>query len=234
MVLYWAKVVALLALAAFLSFGCYFWWVSSSSEKQLTAQSSAVLTHLDSYLNQTFDNINRDCGTGKPCGLISNINKTVVKAGDAIVQTQIVEKKITETIAPHVTTAMDNIGSAGKDLGNSAKSLGKTSDELTKTLQITNDKKNGLPAIFENANGTITDLREQLKSQAVQNVVADISRAVHFSADTTENVAGITKDLKLEADKLAAPKTKTQKILQWAPAGAKVGITVTCALLGPC
>ena len=234
MVLYWAKVVVLLALAVFLSFGSYLWWTLAASDKQLTTEASSVIANLDYNIRNTFDNINRDCGTGKPCGLVANTNKTIIKAGDAVVQTQIEEKKVTDQVAPHAVAAMDKLGNSATDLGNTAKSLGKTSDELTNTLKIANNKDTGLPALFANANGAVADVREQLKSQAVQNAVADLARTIHFTADTTQNFAGISKDLKLETDKLVTPKSKSQTVMQWLPAGAKVGMTVTCALLGPC
>ncbi len=234
MILYWAKVVALLALASFLSFGSYFWWTATQSDKQVTAQISATILHLDSGLSSLFDSVNRDCGSGKPCGLIANVNKTVIKAGDAVVQTQTEEKKVADSIAPHTIAAMDKLGSSADNLGSTAKSLGKTSDELTKTLQIANDKDTGLPALLENTSGAVTDFRSYVKSQAMQTMLADAQRTVHFTADTSQNIAGITNALRIQADKLNAPKTKTQQILQWAPIGVKVGITVTCAILGPC
>lgn len=234
MILYWAKVVALLALVVFLSFGSYFFLVTTEAEKQLDSQISATIFRLDADINTTFDLVNRDCGSGKPCGLIPNINKTVIKAGDAVVQTQIEEKKVADSIAPHTIAAMDKLGSSADNLGSTAKSLGKTSDELTKTLQIANDKDTGLPALLGNTNGAVTDFRSYIKSQAMQTMLADAQRTVHFTADTSQNIAGITNALRIQADKLNAPKTKTQQILQWAPIGVKVGITVTCAILGPC
>ena len=233
MILYWAKVFALLALGFFLGFGCYLEWAATQSDKQLTAQASSILTDFHSNMLKTFKLINDDCGKN-PCGLIANANKVLIKSGDAIVQTQLTEKQVAISIAPPTIGAMNKLGTAADSLGVAANSLGKTSDELTKTLKITNDKDNGLPAILANTNGAVTDFRSYMKSQAMKNLATDIQRTVHFTADTTENVASITKDLSIQAKKLNAPKTKTQEILQWAPIGVKVGITVTCAILGPC
>jgi len=62
-ILTWLKSVALLALTVFLGFGSYLLFVTAQSEKQLTAQASAVLTHAD--------------------GVVTQVNSTVLQVGNA-------------------------------------------------------------------------------------------------------------------------------------------------------
>jgi len=79
----WAKSVALLSLAVFLGSGSYLVWTATKAVESLGQQGSAVLTQASTTLTtinagsaQTFDNLNRLCGTGKPCGLFEDLART--------------------------------------------------------------------------------------------------------------------------------------------------------------
>lgn len=72
-----------------------------------TAGAGAMLLETTSKaVAKTSDNLNRPCKGLKgadACGALAQVNKTVIKAGDAIVQTQRAE----ENAIPHMTAAMD-------------------------------------------------------------------------------------------------------------------------------
>ena len=80
-------------------------------------------------LNSALDTINAPCSNGHPCGTLANLDKTTVKIGDAIVQTQLVERATT----PHVTAAMDTFNTAAQKLGGAADNLSGTATALTGT-----------------------------------------------------------------------------------------------------
>ena len=84
MFLYWSKVVALVSLAVLLSFGSYLVWTVSRTIPQISQQTSVALYNvgvaaynLDLGERETFDNLNRLCDTGKPCGTFADVNKTL-------------------------------------------------------------------------------------------------------------------------------------------------------------
>ena len=66
-----------------------------------------------------------------PRGTLHEVNKAAVKIGDAIVQTQLVERATT----PHVTAAMDQFGAAAVHLSGTADALSGTAHAATGTLQ---------------------------------------------------------------------------------------------------
>ena len=70
-----------------------------------------------------------------PCGTLAEISTSVVKAGDAVVQTQLVER----TAQPHIISAMDEFGQTAKHLSSTADSLKGTADALTGTAQGATD-----------------------------------------------------------------------------------------------
>jgi len=76
------------------------------------------------------DTLDRPCGSGKPCGTFAEVSKGIVKIGDAVVTTQLAERKAT----PHVIAAMDEFNSAAKHLSGTADALTGTAQGLTDTL----------------------------------------------------------------------------------------------------
>lgn len=76
----------------------------------------ALIDALYNFLHATNDNLNRPCGGGKPCGTLATLNKTVTKAGDSLVTTQLAER----ATVPHVIAAMDTLNDSAGRLGGSA------------------------------------------------------------------------------------------------------------------
>ena len=107
--------------------------------------------------DSVLDHLNRPCkGPAGPdaCGTLAQISKTVIEAGDAIKQTQLVERATT----PHVTAAMDEFGTAAIHLSTTADNLSGTSQALTGTAQA--------------ATGTLT-----AATRAIQTVTIDAQTA---------------------------------------------------------
>jgi phosphoglycerate-specific signal transduction histidine kinase len=84
MFLYWSKVVVLVVLAVFLGFGSYLVWTATQATKRLSQQTStdlynigAASYNLNTNLQTAFGNLNRLCGTDKPCGLFEDAARTL-------------------------------------------------------------------------------------------------------------------------------------------------------------
>ena len=92
-------------------------------------------TQTTAKMDQVLDTINRPCGDGHPCGTLANVDKTVVKVGDAIVTTQLTERYT----APHVTAAMDALNSTAGHLSATADALTETANALTGTAHGATD-----------------------------------------------------------------------------------------------
>ena len=174
------------------------------------------LSALVQSAHDTLDAVNRPCGAGELCGLLAQANKTIVKVGDAVVTTQIQERKA----APHAIAAMDSLGSAAEKLGKSADSLSKTSDAATESAQaltITLDTANG--ALLESKTAIQSfqrsgdDLDALLKDQAIHRTLDNI-------ADTSGNVNRITFDAQRVSGKITddflTPKPWYKKVGKYA------------------
>jgi hypothetical protein len=83
---------------------------------------AAVGPELGRAVVETAGNINRPCrnqGGPDACGTLAEVGKTMVKVGDAIVSTQIVERQST----PHMTEAMDAFRNASLGLKQNSEDL---------------------------------------------------------------------------------------------------------------
>src|SRR6185312_2736404 len=109
----------------------------------VTPLADQVLATTNTGLQQTFQNINRKCGPDG-CGTLAEANKTMAKAGDEIVQTQIAEREAT----PHVIAAMDEIKGAASGLNDDATDLNKIllDNDINRLLSNASN-------ITDNANG---------------------------------------------------------------------------------
>jgi hypothetical protein len=129
-ILTWAKTALYVSLAALFGFLSYLSWTVAGQVRTLGQQTSVVLTQAGTSfqsLNTTLILVNQPCGGGHPCGLLSELNKSVTKVGDAIVTTQLQER----ATAPHVIAAMDTFNTASQKLGRSADSLSGTAEATT-------------------------------------------------------------------------------------------------------
>lgn len=106
---------------------------------QLADSASGTLRTAQQQIQRTSDNLNRPCkgpGGASACGTLAQVNKTVVKAGDAIVTTQRAELKA----LPHITAAMDAFRDAAfsiDDAGTSASDAFESFNELLESKDLT-------------------------------------------------------------------------------------------------
>jgi hypothetical protein len=117
----------------------------------------------------------------------------------------------------------------------------KAADGLTETFAQVNDKDVGVKATLAKVNGQLDALKAYEDSPEVQAELIDfaftlkeVKRFTSNSADSMENVKGITADIHTETTKMTQPKTKEQKIMEWAPVAVKGTISVLCVVFGPC
>jgi hypothetical protein len=128
-------------------------------------------------LNPTLATLNRPCGIRNvksstnystfysegslmPCGTLAEISTSVVKAGDAVVQTQLIER----ATSPHVTAAMDQFGTAAVHLSSTADSLAGTADAATGTLTAATGAIQTLTIDAQTANDLLVQLKPLIAS----------------------------------------------------------------------
>jgi hypothetical protein len=131
-------------------------------------------------LNATLAAVNRPCGKEKPCGTLGTLDKAVTKAGDAVVTTQLAERRS----VPHVLAAMDEFKAAAGQLSAMA-------DAGTGTAQAAT-------AALETAQKTLADAQPVLEAlqrdeDAANRAVADFDDLVRSPdlASTMQHVEGM-------------------------------------------
>lgn len=152
-------------------------------------------------VNQALDKVN-DPGTGT----LAEVGKTVVKAGDAIVQTQLTERSSTAkvnatmdalaTIPPHVTPVLDEAkGTLSAATGLTVALTGDAQEAKT-TIAAAQPV---LAAFTQDA----TDLDALLKDKAIHETLTNVD-------SLTGSMAGITADGKQVTDKMTADYLKAR------------------------
>jgi methyl-accepting chemotaxis protein len=81
--------------------------------------------------------------------------------------------------------------------------------------------------------GSTLDYAHQMMV-AHQQLLDNLQRLAGNSADTMQEAYGVAKDIHQATTKMNTPKTKEQKILEWAPVGVKAAISVACMVTGAC
>ena len=152
----------------------------------------------DSAPKPVVDALVRPCAPG-PCGTLATVNKAVTKIGDAVVTTQIQERKT----APHVIAAMDTLNDSAAKLGWTADALTRTGNAatesaaaLTTSLQTANETIGAAQAPLRAFNRDAEDLDALLKRQAIRQIL--------------DHAAGITQ----HADSILADGSRVSK--KWA------------------
>ena len=166
--------------------------------------SAPNLTATVGKVNQALDTVNRPCGHGKPCGLLANANKTVIKVGDAIVTTQLQERAIT----PHTLAAMDSFKTAA--------------DRLSGTADAGTDSLKALTATLGTAQTTIQSLQGPIQGLSVSENNFNALLRNSAITRTLDNVAGVTgnmddtsRDLKKVADRMTTDYLKPVPWWKW-------------------
>ena len=188
--------VASLVVAAAISFAC--WRLSVALDKWGDGGAAAF-----AGLNQALATVNRGCAPG-PCGSLANIDKTVIKVGDAIVTTQIQERAAT----PHVTAAMDQFADAAQHLSKTSDALTVTAQGASATLATTNDTIRGLQPLEASLNATaeastrtIDSLDARISSPVIDRILGHVDSTTGHVDDVAGNAAKVSD--KLTTDYLA-------------------------------
>ena len=234
--------ISLLILIGFVSF---FFWTTAQSEKEVAAQISSLLTHADLTLTELDTTLGSLTSTSNQLQTsLSTVSSAVKSSSD---QMNLVFKKLLDPCQPlkgHIY-GVDEDKPCGT-LADAARTLhtirgfagtlevaGRHLDKSLKTYdQQEADLSKNTNAVLSNLSDTI-DFGHQLMVNH-QQLLDNMQRLVGNSADAMGNVKDITGDIRIQTKALNAPKTKTQKFLQWMPPLVRLGITAGCATMGPC
>jgi CHASE3 domain sensor protein len=220
-----------LALLLLCGFGSYFFWTTAQSEKQITAKTVTVLDHADKTLTSVDHTLQT---TTKDIDRVSrSLNSVLTKLLDPCRPVNghiyaVDEDKPCGTLADVARTLHTIRGFAG--------TLEVAGRHLNKSL-ATYDKQEA--DIADNTNAVLSNLSSTIDfahflMSSHQALLDNLQRLSANSADTMDNVKGITADIRVQTKALNEPKTKTQKFLQWMPPLVRTAITVGCATMGPC
>lgn len=239
-----ALLVLVIALTGAVGFACWGIYATVAMARDtltaLNENATAIADHAVMVLDQgmysidqvaseavrTSSNLNRPCkGKAGPdaCGVLAQLNKTVIKAGDAVVTTQVEERNAVEATV-----------SASKAMSRAATSIAGTAQAATITLDELSDRETGITPTLGAYRDAGVSLNVLLKQKAITETFDNVDRLTAASAGTMENLEGITKDAKIETDAMVAPKTKKQKVLEFVPPTFKLGITLMCFISKTC
>ena len=234
--------VSLLILVGFVSF---FFWTTAQSEKELVSQIQAVLTHTDKTLTNLDTTLTSlTTASGQLSSSLSSVSGAVQSSSSMLNQVlakvmapctpekghiyTVDEDKPCGTLADFARTLhtirgfAGTLEFAGRHLDKSLNTYDKQEADLTKNTN----------SMLANVNSTVDFAHQLMVSH--QQILDNLQRLAGNSADTMQNVTGITGDIRVQTKALNAPKTKTQKVLQWMPPLVRTAITVACATMGPC
>jgi ABC-type transporter Mla subunit MlaD len=234
-----------LALLLLCGFGSYFLWNATQDANRITDKAVVTLDHTNQTLTKadgTLDTLNTTIGqvggslkqvTKDIDGVSTGINMVLAKLLDPCRPIKghiytVDEDKPCGTLADFARTLhtirgfAGTLEFAGRHLDTSLTTYDKQEADLSKN---TNDTLSSL-------NSTINFARYLMESHQV--FLDNLQRLAGNGADAMGNVKDITGDIRVQTKALNAPKTKTQKFLQWLPPLVRLGITAGCATMGPC
>jgi ABC-type transporter Mla subunit MlaD len=119
-----------------------------------------------------------------PRGTLHEVNKAAVKIGDAIVQTQLVERAMT----PHITAAMDQFGAAAVHLSGAADSLKGTADTAAGTFAAATGAIQTLTIDAQTANDLLVQLKPLIASYTATGNDLDITIKTANGIMASQNV----------------------------------------------
>lgn len=203
------------AIAAILAVGC----CASFAFYQVGLAAAAIPNAVRSIQQDTStiqDALTRSCGDGKPCGTLAEVSKGIVKIGDAIVTTQLAERKAT----PHVIAAMDEFGTAAKHLSGTADALTETAhsasgalDEGKRTIAAMQPLETSLTRTIDASTTTIQTIDGRIGDKRTDDLLT------HLDA-TAAHVDATTADVQYKAHQILHPDKV--KLTGWAVVQAGV------------
>ena len=167
-----AKILACLALSYLcVTAGIVIWRAGNALDENLAGTGQAIIG-----LNQALATVNHPCAP-EPCGILADIDKTVIKVGDAIVTTQLQERATT----PHIIAAVDTFNNAAWKLGGTVDSLAETSQALTgtanaatMTLQTAGTTVAAFQPVLSHADAVVMDLDTRVNDPHVTSLMTHL------------------------------------------------------------
>ena len=203
----------------------------------------ALVNTLDKTLdgmNTALATVNHPCAPGQ-CGTLADIDKAVVKSGDAIVTTQQQELAVTEQVRP----VLDALAGIPSHVNGTMDSLTTTSNAASKSLTTLSEHLN--PAI-DTANSTIAkagaaiddlmpveiDTVKLVKDFDARVTSPELDRFMRGAADSSQQFAltsvqitGIATDVHKQTTALVAPKPWYVKLGQYGTLGVNIACLAT-------
>jgi hypothetical protein len=151
-----------------------------------------------------------------PRGTLHEVNKSIVKIGDAVVTTQMIERASTSKVNATMDAIATIPGHVNPVLDSARGTLDASTDltvQLTKDARTANDTISAMQAPIGQFNEAGANLNALLKDRAIHDTLENVQT-------TTQNVAGITADFQRVTDKASAdylaPKPWWKKTFRFA------------------
>jgi hypothetical protein len=218
---WWLEATIAVAVVIVSGFLCTALWAWARAGESISEAADSI-TDAGKQLPAIEDAITRPCGGTEPCGTLATINKTVVKAGDAIVLTQLQEQRI----APATVAAVDSLnvsavklGSAADSLSGSAQDAGKLAQALTADANSANETILAAKPVLASFAADGDGLNELLKSKAINETLANTDVFRGGMATTSVNMGKISTHLEKTVD---SQKPLWQTLIPGAELGGKL------------
>ena len=220
-----------LALCVFLGFGSYLAWTEAQVSKQLGQTTQTTLIHADSVLTsfgsesqKTFDNLNRLCELGKPCGTLADINRTLAAVRGTFGQV--------EVAAIHENKNLSALDAQEAQLfGDTHRALGSANEAISGIVPVEKSARDEIVAL----NKTTTDLDSLATDSHVRAFIANLEPLSNNAVAITGTSAHMLSTADAVETHYATPILHPshnpfihswQTISPFAVAGAKIAATV--------
>jgi hypothetical protein len=202
----------------------------------LGAEAHKLLVHLDGATTRA-EGIET-----KANATLMNLDKgTAVWAASAKDQAKAITDLATDAhgTLSQVNAVIFSLDDSAHSLNNDLTALHKTTDAATSlTVALTQDAQTAnvtiaaAQPVLQGFTRDSEDLDALLKDNAIHQTLDNVSRLSGNTADTMENVTGITADIHKETTELVRPRTRKEKIVGYLPTALKLGMIAGCIATG--
>jgi len=203
----------------------------------------ALVNTLDKTLdgmNTALATVNHPCAPG-PCGTLADIDKAVVKSGDAIVTTQQQELAVTKqvapllaslgTIAPHVNGTMDSLtgtaNAASQSLTTLSGHITPAIDTANSTIAKAGAAIDGLQPVESDTDRLVKDFDARVTSPELDRFMKGTADSSQQLALTSIQITGIATDVHKQITALVSPKPWYVKLGQYGTLGVNIACLAT-------
>jgi hypothetical protein len=240
----WFTVFCACTLAIVAAFFCWGIYATVGVERELAEESKSAIAVIGEHAATALDQVtySADQVAGKVGGVVDAIKAPCAGFHGSVTCGPLAQLSQTEkNIGIVAGQSALQVKQSGKLIDASAASiqdvaghLNKTADGVTTLLAQMNDAQTGLTPTLGAYRDAGVSLNDLLKRKAIAETIDNVDRLSAAAAGTVENLQGITKDAKIETDAMVAPKTKKQKVMEFAPPAFKLGITLMCFISKTC